>query len=241
MKEVALKEENLPSLPEGAWGKSGVSTQDIVIPKLILMQGLSQFVKDRKAQSGDIFDNKTESVIGGPTKPIRAVPFFYNKTLNVYEVKESKKGKMLSKHPWDPKYEDLPWEEVEDGGGMVRNQPTHNFFLFMEADLEDPITLPFQISFGGTFYKKGKILASHFKESEMAGVSWARTIWEFGVGIEKNENGEWFTWSLKNTHEETPKVGLRRCYQWYQNCEKSMPKVHENDLTDSEGEDISFP
>jgi len=73
--------------PQCAWGSEGVDTDDVKIPVLLMMQGLSDFVADGKAAMGDIVHSQTEKVIGGSKDPVRFIPLYSFKT-HEYSEKE---------------------------------------------------------------------------------------------------------------------------------------------------------
>ena len=72
--EVVNAEQDL-----NAWGDAPVSARDIIIPKILAMQGLSELVTDGKAKFGDFVDSVTHQVLGSIDKPLEFVPFHMTK------------------------------------------------------------------------------------------------------------------------------------------------------------------
>ena len=71
-----------------AWGVEETTTKDLLIPRLMIMQGLSQNVIDGKAKMGDVVDSMANEVIGGKDKPVKFLPFKVEKIFYVEEWKE---------------------------------------------------------------------------------------------------------------------------------------------------------
>ena len=80
-KAVATKSETAVSNVAhdlSAWGETEVTSKDIVIPKILCMQGLSDLVSDGKAKMGDFVDSLEGNILGDIDNPVAFVPFHYN-------------------------------------------------------------------------------------------------------------------------------------------------------------------
>ena len=98
-----------------------VLRSDIIVPYVTLMQGLSDFVKERKAQMGDIVRSTSREILGNPDKPINAIFLHYPKAEWVLEQKPPKSDKFEYRKsiPRTAANEALPWRYFSDDTGMV--------------------------------------------------------------------------------------------------------------------------
>src|SRR5690606_1224299 len=130
--EVAMySEEDLAS-----WGGNELSSKDIVIPSIILLQSNSEFVKLGKGQGGDFFDTVSETNFGKELKNI--VPFHMEKTWTV-EKFNGKKWEWDHTEKMTPDNENSPYE-FKVGSDTFRNKYTYRFYVLI-----NDFVLPFSI------------------------------------------------------------------------------------------------
>ena len=108
-KEVTVKESNEVSTNVQSSGNfsQGVDASDIIIPKILLMQAISQLVEQDKAKQGDFIHSLDEVVVGSKEdKPVEFIPLGMYKTLQTYEDNKYIKTESLT-----PENANLPYEE----------------------------------------------------------------------------------------------------------------------------------
>lgn len=209
-KEVAVKEENTAlAVPEGTWGTEGTSTKDILIPKLLLMQGLSKFVADEKAQMGDIVNSLTGDILGGKTKPVEIIPIMSFRTWVIYEI-VGDKPQFKSVVPMTRENED--WElEGEEDGAPVRRDKCLNFYVMLKTDMGG---FPYLVSFRRTSFRAGKKLVNHFKLAEMKRIPPAANSVMLACSKQQNDDGTFYVFDIA-PGKPTAKEDLSTCYGWY--------------------------
>lgn len=139
-------------------GDLGISSEDLVIPRLMLMQNTSEYVGDDKAELGDIVDSQSIDVIGGINKPVEIVPLKMYKTWRVYDM-SSKQPKFKRQEPVTAANAELKWEFIEDG--VPHRRVFHmNFFVLRKDELDQGMSFPAVISFKSTSLNAGKQLAT---------------------------------------------------------------------------------
>jgi len=127
-----------------------MGANDFLPTKILLMQGISQFVADRKAQIGDFVNNMTGEIVGSAgTKPVRLLPFAMKK---YYAVEKYNGTKFVFSHIVEDTGVKLP-NDFEVGGVKHRNMHTYVFFCMTEA-----MDIPVSISFRSTSHKEGQKL-----------------------------------------------------------------------------------
>ena len=146
-KAVAKKEETAVAVPSAPQYDGNIGNEDLILPRVELLQALSPTVVSGQASAGEIVNNITKEVIG---PEVILVPVYLTKN-------------------W------IRWRKREEGGGMVwrSNDPTDervieeskwgadgskplataylNFLCFVEGG-----DMPIIVSFANTNYKTGR-------------------------------------------------------------------------------------
>jgi hypothetical protein len=175
---------------------------DIVIPRVLLMQGTSDLVGKRKANQGDIIDSTSSEMLAGPDKPLEIIPIKPLPKEWVIEKHNGKKFEFERTEPWNPAVADQ-WEFVENGVKMRRNAKL-SFYVLLARDSKSN-HLPYLLAFQRTGYKAGKNLASFFQEARFAFQSGDKNsipmgqIFELGCHIEQGDTGSYYVFDCKRT------------------------------------------
>jgi hypothetical protein len=215
MKDVAKKESTELSMENdiGFWGQNESSSNDIVIPKIQLMQGLSQLVSEGKAKLGDYVDSVSKEVIGGVDKPIEAVPFHMEK----FYVIQKFTGRRYEYQGYEkitPANENLPYE-YEDKGQKMKRVYTRRFYVLIDGNV-----LPYTIDFSSTSSKSGKELATEmFVKNAMMKLPPAASKIAIGSQVVKGED----TYAVKTIKiiGKTSSEDIKKAFDWYKTVSKS--------------------
>ncbi len=238
--EVATKTNNeLSTQLVNDWGNVQVSSQDIIIPKILPMQGLSVAVAEGNAVMGEFRCSVTNKLLGDISKPVHCIPFFLQKTWDVLleqadgSFKYSKSVPVVE-NPVAPDYNDnWKWEVVENGI-KVKNVRRFNFFVLLPDEVEAGGAVPYIFSFKSTSMKEGKKLFSQmYMRNIRAGMAPAAFTINLGGARQKNEKGIFivpnFTLGRKTTDDE-----LAECISWIKMIKGGQAKVDnsQEDLND---------
>ena len=133
--DIVKSETNVPALATEQ--KTQVLKSDIVIPKVLLMQGLSDLVAERKALQGDIVRSVTAEKLGDDKNPVEFIPLTFQ---NLYLVSEDQKGdgKKYEFRRYEPRTaanEDAPWDYIENGTKWKRTK-VMNLFALLPRDMD---------------------------------------------------------------------------------------------------------
>lgn len=121
---------NLQAQPKGgvpatAAHAPGILKSDMIIPYIILGQGLSDAVKDRKVQLGDIYRSTSQEILGNPDKPITAI--FLHAPRADWVIEEKPKGanrfEYRRSEPRTASNETQPWSFFCDAEGSEFKAP----------------------------------------------------------------------------------------------------------------------
>lgn len=187
---VQRHEEQLPQTSHQAPVQEILAT-DITVPSLLLMQGLSDFVTERKAQLGDIVRASTVEKLGEPGKVIPFVPLKIT-TAWAEQEKVGQKFEFRRLLERTPQNEHLPWSfwrnlqgDTFDRPGQLganawRRVKSINVFAMLphdidafeaelakaaaEGDIPDlaKTAMPVSISFRSTSFNAGKDVTTHY-------------------------------------------------------------------------------
>jgi len=218
--EVVKSNGNLPASQQ-AWGAKTADSSDLLISKVLLMQGTSVAVGNQEAKAGQIVDSVTLEVLGsglkGEEKTLKVIPLFQTKSWVRYEVLDGG-PEWKEEVPYGPENADLKWEEEVDGVKW-RNDASLNYYVMLADQVDDPTAIPFVISFRRTMYRTGRAWDTYFKRCEGAGVPPASTVFELGVTTKSKDKNTWWIYTSKPAGKTTPKA-LETCYKWYTVLEK---------------------
>lgn len=196
-KEIAITEEETkiqPRISGGADGPAGFdevdNSTDLRLPRLAVLQGLSQIVIDGKARMGDLANSLTKELLPQGTE---FIPLFMFKTRAQFET--GKGLVMLSrdnitvtiaKEGYE-QYLDKPVEEVPGSNWNGKEPPTfnlvYNFPVLLTGRLHE---FPISISCMKTSAKTGKDLISM---ARLSGEDMFARVYSIKTKIEKNDNG----------------------------------------------------
>lgn len=138
-------------------------SNDMLIPKVWLIQSMSEMRKQKKAEEGQFVDSQTEEVladIGGVLKFVVLKTFKRWHTFELKKVgKEIEKEFVSSEIMIFGKNHNLKYEETVDGKDLVRRQVISAYVL-LEKDAIQGINKPYIIDFASTSKYGGRVMVS---------------------------------------------------------------------------------
>lgn len=237
-KQMAVVKEDPKALevaqPLDLYEDANSDTSDILIPKLLLMQGLSQAVADEKANAGDIVNSVSLEVLGGKNKPVEFVPVKEAPKTWVIEKFSAGKWEFARQEPWTPANKDAEWTFMENGIEMRRSNCL-NFFVYLTRDSESFTAFPYVVAFRRTSYQAGKKLHTFFETLKMAARQGDRSAIPMGQvfvlesSIQKGEKGNYHVFDIAPKRKATApemNAGIR----WFKNLKSVAVQVDESDL-----------
>jgi hypothetical protein len=181
---IALKEAT-PLATQSVLEKMGISMNDIIIPRLMLMQNTSEAVGAGSAKLGDIVSSLTEEVLGGIDKPVSFIPISTFKTWMVYDISGAS-PKFVRSEPSTKANEGRPWEAMENGLPHRYNHVI-NCLALLRKDCATEEAFPVLISFKRTSFTAGRaFLTQLLKQQLLRRENWAKAYW-LNTAKTKNE------------------------------------------------------
>lgn len=223
-----VREENLPAaVGEGSWGAEGISAQDILLPKILLMQGLSQWVADEKAKLGDMVDSLAGTVLGDKGKGVDVLAFNSFKTWVIYQEVNGKL-KFVKQEPMTAANQGWPLEEVMDGV-KVRRDKALNFYCLLPNQIASGEHFPYLLSCRRTSYPAGKKLVTHFTRLKMFQKPPAARIFELTCKRQENEKGIFYVFDVIEKRAST-EAEMKAAWDWWQVIRSTNVRIDDSDL-----------
>lgn len=203
--EVAVSQKNeVATTSQVAQSSLGITANDIIIPKVLLMQAISQAVKDRKVFAGDFLHSIDEVKL---ESPVEFIVLNYFKEILTYENKL-----YIKKEPWTHQKEVDMVREETIAGVVVNKSVSHNFTVVLTKDIEEMTPFPMVISFKKTSVKAGKKLCTQLLMLEEFGAKPQDKTFKLSAKEESGDNGSYFVFEVspgrKSTDDEK-KVAYR--------------------------------
>ncbi len=231
--QVATKANNAVSTEVEQWGTEGIEAADIKLPKLLLMQGISDLVTNEKALMGDIVDSITNEKLADSKKSLGIIPIYMWKDYVIME-KIGDKFEFKSRAPYNA--ETANWREFEnreykEGGVDCRRDFCMNFLVMLEKDITDPSALPYAITFKRTSLKAGQNFANFFQRAAMKKAPPCIFTLEMGSKIEKGKKGSYYVPAVNAARLTTDFASVEPTLKkWYTTFKKGAAKIDDSDI-----------
>jgi hypothetical protein len=242
-KEVVVKEVNNLStevMDLGSFGVENVISSDLKVPKILLAQAMSEFVKERKCFAGDIVESFEGRKLGDAKAPVQIIPFYVT---NTWTVKKEVNGKMEFDTVQDRGGNDINREyEVIGVDGIKRtNHRTLNIFCLVKGG---NMSVPYMLSLQNASFKNAaQPFLNKVALLKTEGKAPAHIVFELSVTEENNDKGSWSAFTISavkdangkdvaNTSEEVMAAFTQ--YKAISGAMASGAKVDMSDLDGSE-------
>lgn len=228
MKNEIMRKDtsSMPSVFKKTGGPLTIDPKDILIPKILLMQGSSDWVTNEKCKLGEMMDSVSEKPIGNFETGVNFVPLYHYKSMKISDA-DTSKPKFIKEIPWGPEAAALPWEQIKDGH-KFKNEALLNFYVMLENHLEEPGATPYLLTFKSSSYKNGRKLINHFLKMDSAGHSPIALTFKLTSNKEKNDDG---TFAVLNVEEvgRTSADNAQVLLRWADVVSKGSVKIDNSD------------
>jgi hypothetical protein len=201
------------------WGDVVVEAKDLILPKILLQQALSEAVKSRNARDGDYLNTLKGTVCSNEKGIVSVLPFFCRQTY-IIEKWNGKKFEFLKIVP-NIVGEKKPFEETIEGT-KYKNSHQYEFFCM----LEDGGT-PAIVSFRSTSHKTGKQLFNiMYLQNPQQNKTPAHNWINLGRKEQTNDMGTFWVMDI-SIGKESVKSEIDECLIWISTIKQSDFKVAE--------------
>jgi len=192
-----------------------VTSADVQLPSIMLMQANAEIVKDRTndIKSGDFVNSINNEVWGSIDEPLQVCVVDMFKTELITQGK-----KWISTRPWTPEMENMEYKFMIDGVETKR-QKCFNYICFRPLDIRaitvpgmetQYVASPFAIKFKGGSGKNAKKFNQMLRDYALFKQPSFAFTFDLVATEDSNEHGTFFVYNMVNPKqavEETQKAG----------------------------------
>lgn len=255
MKEQALQPTNqknelatTPPPPE-----SGILASDCVIPRILLMQGTSDFVKERTANIGDIVKSTTLEVVANPDSMVNFIPLMEPATGWRVEKRAvgAQRWEFVRREPRNAANDALPWRFNADKDGNLleetvksshewRRVKTLSLFAILPTDVAAHHTelaraqagelpdlskalSPVMIEFRSTSFTAGKEVSTFFTQVQQYKVKAWKYQLKLGCFMDKNDEGSFYVYKVDRNKPVPVDAGYLADVEYWANIVSRNP------------------
>jgi hypothetical protein len=215
---------------------SPVDARDILLPRILVMQGLSKFVADDKARMGEFRDSLSAKLLGGKDAPMDFIPFYSNKTWLVFKVVKvgnSTKEEYAGTFPLTP--ENSNWQrEAQVGTDYLKRYMCINYYVLLPSEIESNEAFPYVLSFRSSSYTAGRKLETHKVKYKAIKKPICWKTFKLTTSLTENEKGKFYVLDVEpdrlTTDEELAEVS-----KWTNLVKTSKVTVDDSDMAAENG------
>lgn len=222
--EVKANAVATQDLANMSWDDDVVEAKDIRIPRLLLMQQMSELVSTRKAQAGDIINNITSEKVADEKEPLNIVPIHTFKTWTIHH-KVNGKFEYLKQEDYTAANANRPREEVI-AGVEYQNVETINLLGIQEKDLNSLEALPVMLSFRMTSYACGKDILTLKTNAARINKPFSMYTIKLAPAFVKNDKGSFFVFKFTGAYPTKDfESHVQTLYTWNQTFRAGKAQV----------------
>jgi len=224
-KEVNLPSEDVVMLQD----EMAVDSSDLMISKVLTMQGLSALVQEDKAKIGEIRDSVSGKLLADKEEKLEAILFKPFRTWIIFDVIE---GKETFREVVPFTGDNAGWarEDQIDGVPIVRYN-TLNYYCLLPSEIKGGDYRPRVISLRSTGYKIGRKIETTRAFLSKANLSLPYHTFHLYTIQQQNDKGKWYILDVAE-NRKTTEDELKAVLEWV-SLIKSSTVVHDDtDLQD---------
>jgi hypothetical protein len=212
--QVQLQTDNQIAAKPLDWGMKFV-VENLIMPKVLLQQKMSERVEEGKAKPGDMVDNLSDEVLGSLEETLEVIPFRSETTWI-----ERKNGDFAGVIPFEGN-ERLAYEEEVDGVKIERDKVINVFILIPLAGLDD---VPYIIPFKRTSMKAGKKIETRLWRNTMAGLNPCEFAMKILSKKVAGDKGTYYVYDVLTGRKATP-TEAAKCFKFNESILSGQRKV----------------
>ena len=245
--QVKEKQEIAEAGAMGAWGEQVVTGNDIVIEKILPMQFMSEKVKDRTAEYGELRGSLNNDKFGDVKSPLEFIPVSVNKFFIASDIIIKKDGTRNLEYRELIPIQDNPLAEGynDDWGrtskdGLTDYMRVLEFYVLLPSEVEEGTELPYILSFKSTSNRAGKkLMTQMYVKNRAANKVPPATACELSLTDKENDKGQFCVQDVKASRPSTDKE-IAAAFKWYKVINAGGVKVDNSDIAPSESEEVPF-
>lgn len=214
-----------------------LSQDDLVMPRILLAQSPSKYVKAEKAKPGQLVGSLEYDLVADRGETIEIIPFHRHKSFRLFKPQAGGgTPKFIAEVPYDSQtidwerrrlrevdwtYTDLDKKEVTE---KLSCFITWNYYVLLADQVE---SLPRVISFSSTSYTTGKKLSTFTLDAKKAGLPLPFHTYLIGTEDASNEKGDFYKLTVAKGRK-TNDDELKNVHYWADLAKQGEIKVDDN-------------
>lgn len=225
-------------------GNEEADASDIIVPRILLMQGTSKWVPET-FNMGEIIDSVEEKVLAKKGATLKILPFIMKKSWEVFS--DEQPPKWLRQEKWNAANDNLDWkftEEDPDRGTIdCFRQRNYGFYCFVleEDGSIDEFAIPALVNFrSASGFKEGKKIASWFARMKSMKQPGFTVTWELSSETIKETDKAYQKFVVKrgeNATDEQKKVVMK----WLDLFATQAQKIKDHEVDEADTDAASAP
>lgn len=193
-------------------------SNDILIPKVWLVQQMSDDFKEGKAKLGDYISSISKEVLAPATKDLGFIVLSMFKRWHTFEIVKGGKKEFMSSVVMTKENKNWKYQDVMDGKEIVRKQVISAYIVLVE-DVKKGFNVPYVIDFASSSKGAGRSLVTDIATIENADApSWVGWF-HLNAHEESNDDGDFLVKDVKfqgylDTQNEKLMTFMRSCYDY---------------------------
>ena len=218
-----------------------VDARDLVLPKLLLMQGLSRFVAEAKAVMGEIRDSLEGKRLGDRETPVEIIPFASFKTWIIFK-KSKGKDTLDYAGTFPVNAENATWEReaTEKNGDLLKRFMVINYYVLLPDEIAKGEAFPYVVSFRSTSYIAGRKLETHKVKYAAIKRPICWKTFQLSSVYTENVKGKFFVYDV-TPERVTTEEELAECVKWKTIIGASNVRVDDSDMVEAAAEASGGP
>lgn len=265
IQKVEKTELAVASAPQPQIGEGAIEAKDILIPKILLMQPISDFVAEGKFAAGAFVRSTDHTLVVDKDKKFDFIPlqFFKRWAISRRQPGDSR-GEFAGIEPYTAENCNAPYEWTQDGMrydrsenlcfyGLIGEDVKREAKAFEKAkktgelpDADDCL-LPCLVVFQRTSKKAGQVIVSHFSRMDDFGARLGQTfprysdVFSIGSEFVKGDKGNYYIFTVEKSRKasEDEKAAARR-WSGILSAAKSVV-VDDSDLEEAAAKEVRTP
>lgn len=211
MNDIISKPQLEVALPTGNWGASEqISQGDIIIPKIYLMQALSDLVEAERAKAGEWVDSIEETILAGRDDALEVIIFDSFKRWQIFSVADGKQTFAYSEDYTEDNC-NAPYVDTDDEGKPIHRHLQYNFYCLLPSAIDET---PYVLSLSKTATNAAKRINTLFAKLSRINRPSASIVLSLTAEKESNDKGTWYGIGVSKERDTTAQE-LAVAYDWY--------------------------
>ena len=238
--DVTTTQNNLPAEPpmDQAWGSENIDSSDILVPKILCAQAISESVVMGEVGLGTIYESIDKTVLAdynakdsAKTEDLEIIAFSSYKTWVVTVDKEYE-----GTYPYNPENSNWLKEEQVEGKFIVRDL-VNNFFVILPKELKEggaDSVFPYLLPLKRSSYKAGQKISTTATKLAKKSKPIASVVFKLSrtMGEHKESKGKYFIVDSVYSRDTTPEE-MKVAYEWYKTLQTRADDIRVDDSDES--------